>query len=38
MVEFNQGAKGREAGTSPEHVAAHPHSDEFVGRGNHDRR
>lgn len=25
---FNQGAKGREVGTSPERVAAHPHSEE----------
>lgn len=38
LVEFSQGAKGREAGTSPEHVAAHPHSDRFIVRGEHDRR
>lgn len=32
MVEFNQGATGREAETSPEHAAAHPRSDEFSRR------
>lgn len=35
MVQFNQEATGREAGTSPERVAAHPRSDE-VGRQDND--
>lgn len=40
MAKFNQGVRGHEAGTSPEHAAAHPHSDEQVvgSRGNSKRR
>lgn len=31
--EFSRGAKGREAGTSPEHAAAHPHSEATAREG-----
>lgn len=38
LVKFNQGATGREAGTSPERAAAHPRSAKFSRQDNHDRR
>lgn len=33
LVEFNRGATGHEAGTSPERAAAHPHSSQPTSPG-----